>query len=211
MQTPQQMREHKERMLKHPTHFEAAFAKKLKKTGVRFSKQAIIGFYIVDFAVPSKMLIIEIDGEVHETQKEYDRKRDEFLSKWFTVVRVKNADVDGLDVEDFIASFPDAAFLNDRGKNAWFSALAKAGNKKFREPLVRTQKLQLQAASRSDQFRGMSKKKIKRILKGTGGLKTKMRHLTPDEINRCYSQPVVDPSVVGKNARPLLPNREAAR
>lgn len=50
--------------------------------------------YFLDFFFPSRMLAIEIDGSVHRTQKEYDRRRDaDFRSIGIRTIRVKNKDV----------------------------------------------------------------------------------------------------------------------
>jgi very-short-patch-repair endonuclease len=50
-----------------------------KLDGLRFRKQHPIGRYIADFCCPSTKLIIEVDGEIHASQKEYDKNRDKFL------------------------------------------------------------------------------------------------------------------------------------
>ena len=63
----------------------------------KFRRQHIIGDYIVDFVSFQHRLVIEIDGEYHETkqQEEYDEAR----TKWLTttrnlrVVRFKNKEV----------------------------------------------------------------------------------------------------------------------
>ena len=46
----------------------------LKKISPRFTRQKIIGSYIVDFYCPKLKMIIEIDGEQHylEENKEYE-------------------------------------------------------------------------------------------------------------------------------------------
>jgi very-short-patch-repair endonuclease len=51
-----------------------------KLDGFRFRKQHPIGRYIVDFYCHSLKLAIEVDGEIHDSQKEYDNNRDNFLS-----------------------------------------------------------------------------------------------------------------------------------
>lgn len=47
--------------------------------GVRFTRQLPVGPYILDFAVRSVKLAIEIDGERHGEAVEYDRQRSEWL------------------------------------------------------------------------------------------------------------------------------------
>jgi very-short-patch-repair endonuclease len=50
-----------------------------KLEGLRFRKQHPIGRYIADFCCPSIKLIIEVDGAIHNSQKEYDKNRDDYL------------------------------------------------------------------------------------------------------------------------------------
>ena len=44
-----------------------------------FDRQRVIGNYIVDFYAKSLGLVIEIDGESHNEEEDYDAKRDEFM------------------------------------------------------------------------------------------------------------------------------------
>jgi very-short-patch-repair endonuclease len=62
--------------------------------GLKFRRQTPIGPYIVDFACPSKRLIVEADGSQHADNIDYDAKRTAFLeqSGW-TVLRFWNDDV----------------------------------------------------------------------------------------------------------------------
>lgn len=48
--------------------------------GLRFRKQHPIDRYIVDFYCYEIKLIIEIDGGIHDSQKEYDENRDHYLT-----------------------------------------------------------------------------------------------------------------------------------
>lgn len=62
---------------------------------VKFSRQVVIGTYIVDFAARSQKLVIEVDGDTHT-----DQVRDERRSAWlheqgYRVIRFTNADVMG--------------------------------------------------------------------------------------------------------------------
>ncbi len=67
---------------------------KAKQLGSKkFVKQHSIGNYIVDFYCASEKLIIELDGEVHNTAtaEDYDEKRTNYLnSLGFTVIRFEN-------------------------------------------------------------------------------------------------------------------------
>jgi very-short-patch-repair endonuclease len=80
-------------MLANPTEAEAIFHERIKQLGERFHPQHIIGFYIVDFVFPKKMLIVEIDGKHHRKGEPYkhDMRRTEFLkSLGFEVSRIPN-------------------------------------------------------------------------------------------------------------------------
>jgi leucyl-tRNA synthetase len=51
-------------------------------------------FYIADFYCPEKKLVIEVDGKVHEYQKEFDRHRDIVLKeRGLIVLRIKNEEL----------------------------------------------------------------------------------------------------------------------
>lgn len=59
--------------------------------GSAFEMQVVFGYYILDFVIPSKMLIIEIDGASHNAQAEYDKRRDAFCEKYgLSVLRILN-------------------------------------------------------------------------------------------------------------------------
>ncbi len=62
--------------------------------GYKFRRQHPIGSYIVDFYCPAKHLGIEVDGDSHEEQIEYDRKRTAILNKFgINVIRLTNQQV----------------------------------------------------------------------------------------------------------------------
>ena len=48
---------------------------------IDFDRQRIIGNYIVDFYVKALGLVVEIDGEIHNFQEEYDEKRETYLKE----------------------------------------------------------------------------------------------------------------------------------
>ena len=61
---------------------------------LKFRRQQIIEGFIVDFYCHSLGLIIEVDGEVHNQQKEYDRERDKILlAKNLYILRFTNQQV----------------------------------------------------------------------------------------------------------------------
>lgn len=58
-----------------------------------FWNQQVLGYYIVDFVIPSRMLVIEIDGAEHYRAKGavLDSFRDSALESWgLTVLRITN-------------------------------------------------------------------------------------------------------------------------
>ena len=60
----------------------------------RFRRQHPVGPYIADFYCPSAQLIIEIDGDSHASQEEYDQRRTKWLDEnGYRVVRFTNDDV----------------------------------------------------------------------------------------------------------------------
>lgn len=62
--------------------------------GYKFRRQHIIDVFIVDFVCLKKKLIIEIDGKIHDFQKEYDKERTLFLNEMdFQVIRFTNDQV----------------------------------------------------------------------------------------------------------------------
>ena len=48
---------------------------------IDFDRQRIIGNYIVGFYVKALGLVVEIDGEIHNFQEEYDEKREMYLKE----------------------------------------------------------------------------------------------------------------------------------
>jgi very-short-patch-repair endonuclease len=105
--TPRELVENQQKLFKHLTPSEQDFKWMLEQRGFDFVYQTIIGFYIVDFCIPSKMLIIELDGAVHNTSKDYDERRDEWLkSIGLKVVRIKNTHIASFDFTT-ITSAPD--------------------------------------------------------------------------------------------------------
>ena len=64
------------------------------KLGVRFRRQQVIQGFIVDFYCHRAGLVIEVDGDVHDLQKEEDERRERVLSTLgLRVVRFGNDEV----------------------------------------------------------------------------------------------------------------------
>jgi very-short-patch-repair endonuclease len=76
-----------------------------KQTGYKFLRQHPISHYIPDFYCRELKLIIEIDGDSHSSQEEYDNQRTiYFESRNLKVIRFTNRDVlyNIKGVEDFL-------------------------------------------------------------------------------------------------------------
>ena len=64
------------------------------KLGSHFRRQQVIAGFIVDFYCHSAGLVIELDGDIHRGQQEYDAERDKILENMgLRVVRFANDDV----------------------------------------------------------------------------------------------------------------------
>ena len=64
------------------------------KLGVRFRRQQVIQGFIVDFYCHQAGLVIEIDGDIHDLQKEEDERREKVLREMgLRVVRFGNDEV----------------------------------------------------------------------------------------------------------------------
>ena len=61
------------------------------KLGVHFRRQQIIAGFIVDFYCHKAALVVEVDGDIHDLQKEEDARREEVLREMgLTIVRFRN-------------------------------------------------------------------------------------------------------------------------
>lgn len=90
-------------MKRNPTKSEALFKEKLNKSGIEYKTQIIVGFYIVDFIIPDRMICIEIDGSSHNGKELYDARRDEFLDKvGYKVIHIQNEDVENFNIQSLI-------------------------------------------------------------------------------------------------------------
>lgn len=88
------------KMKKNPTPSEAELWKVLQRdfksliSKKKIKRQVIFGWYILDFVVLDKNLVIELDGNSHIGREEYDRTRDAFIASYgVAVLRFRNEDV----------------------------------------------------------------------------------------------------------------------
>ena len=68
----------------------------LKKIRPRFTRQKIIGSYIVDFYCPKLKIVIEIDGVQHylEENTDYEKRRETYLqNEGYKLLRFYNSDI----------------------------------------------------------------------------------------------------------------------
>lgn len=64
------------------------------KLGVYFRRQQVIQGFIVDFYCHGAGLVVEVDGDIHDLQKEEDERREKVLSALgLKIVRFRNDEV----------------------------------------------------------------------------------------------------------------------
>ena len=82
-------------MRNQPTPIEAVLWQKLRSSQLdclKFRRQTVIGQYIADFFCPSIGLIVEVDGNTHDSSR--DARRDAALANLgFQVLRFTNHDI----------------------------------------------------------------------------------------------------------------------
>ena len=93
------LKERRKELRKNQTKTEEIlwFELRHEKLGFKFKRQHSIGGYILDFYCPQKKLIVELDGEVHNTKeaKEYDEVRDKYFKELgYTTIRFLNREVE---------------------------------------------------------------------------------------------------------------------
>jgi very-short-patch-repair endonuclease len=84
----------------------------------------ILGFYILDFCIPDKLIAVELDGGWHDGRERYDERRDRFIEACgFTVIRIPN---------DQAVTFDLGCIFTEITKDVkqFRSALAKANSKR---------------------------------------------------------------------------------
>ncbi len=85
-------------MRSDPTRAELRLWRLLRKRqlgGFKFRRQHIIQTFIVDFYCPPARLVVELDGEIHANQTEYDSERDQILNALgYKVLRFKNEQIE---------------------------------------------------------------------------------------------------------------------
>jgi very-short-patch-repair endonuclease len=65
-----------------------------KLEGLHFRRQQVIHGFIADFYCEALNLVVEVDGCIHEQQKDYDKLRDEIITAYgIKVIRFTNDEV----------------------------------------------------------------------------------------------------------------------
>jgi very-short-patch-repair endonuclease len=95
--TPEKM-EIAKNLRNNMTHMELLLWEKLKGKqicGLRFRRQHPINLFIADFYCHEVRLVVEIDGEIHDLQIEYDYGRSAEMERFgIKVIRFKNNEVE---------------------------------------------------------------------------------------------------------------------
>lgn len=90
-----------------------------------FKTQCIFGFYILDFVIVPKLLVVEIDGESHLNKVDYNHIRNSFIEACgLSILHLKNREVK--ESWEWVRSEIDSYSLKDGAFNRFRSALAKA-------------------------------------------------------------------------------------
>ena len=84
------------KLRKNATEAERALWQRIRRRqlGFKFRRQVPIRGYIADFYCAKARLIVEVDGLIHESRRDYDARRTTHLTRaGFTVIRFSNDQV----------------------------------------------------------------------------------------------------------------------
>ena len=99
-----------QKMRRMPTSGELVMLGRLEMSGLKFRHQCQMGMYIVDFMIPSKLVVLEVDGGYHQKPEQIkkDARRDKYMiTMGLTVIRVPNEEAHSFDLSS-IEKLPDA-------------------------------------------------------------------------------------------------------
>ena len=92
-----EMRERAKKLRREMTPAEKILWKEVranKLSGLHFRRQQIIHGYFADFYCHQHELIVELDGGIHDLQKEYDAEREAHLiALGFRIIRFRNEEI----------------------------------------------------------------------------------------------------------------------
>lgn len=95
MATKKKLKAYARRMRNNPTNSEEKARVLLKKARIPFRQQVPFKYYILDFIISNRLLVLEVDGGYHKERTLKDKKRDEFCKKMgLKVLRIQNENVD---------------------------------------------------------------------------------------------------------------------
>jgi len=106
---------------KQPTEAEEKLWQRLRnhQLGFKFRRQHAIDQFVVDFVCIEKNLMVEVDGEIHADQREYDAERTRMLkTRGFEVIRFWNHEVLS-NIEDVLARIRQALDLTPVPSPNW--------------------------------------------------------------------------------------------
>lgn len=107
-------------MRSKPTYHEKLFMDKLDAAAINYEFQKVIGNYIVDFCI--KNIVVEIDGESHDTREIYDADRTIFIKQQgYRLFRIRNEDVKNMSVSSFVSRY----VKKEKKKKSVFNDLKK--------------------------------------------------------------------------------------
>lgn len=89
--------------MKRRTWAERKAAYILTDMKVKFEENYPIGPFFVDFYIPKKKLVIEIDGSVHWDRDEYDDRRSRYIvDLGYSIYRLANRDVNVTNISNIL-------------------------------------------------------------------------------------------------------------
>jgi very-short-patch-repair endonuclease len=92
-----EMRERAKKLRREMTPAEKILWKEIRANrliGLHFRRQQIIHGYFADFYCHQHALIVELDGGIHDLQKEYDAEREAYLlALGFRIIRFRNGEI----------------------------------------------------------------------------------------------------------------------
>lgn len=91
---------------------------KSKNLNYNFTKQKVIENFVIDFFCKELLLGIEIDGEYHENQMEYDKERTKVIEEYkIKIIRFKNNEIENLNIfnlEDILKNREEELYPSHR-------------------------------------------------------------------------------------------------
>ena len=106
IRTPAAVQQRAKELRQYMTPAEKALWQRLRArrlNGLKFRRQHPLGPFIADFYCAAHRLVIEVDGDIHETQAERDEVRTEqFEAYGYRVIRFSNVQVEQ-DIEAVLA------------------------------------------------------------------------------------------------------------